>query len=29
MEIKYNLKSAAGAEIPGRILNTINVVPKS
>ena len=29
MEIKFNLKSAAGAVIPGRILNTINAVPKS
>ena len=29
MEIKFNVKSASGATIPGRILNTINVVPKS
>ena len=28
MEIKFNVKSASGATIPGRILNTINVVPK-
>ena len=29
MEIKFNVKSASGATIPGRILNTINAVPKS
>ena len=29
MEIKFNVKSATGATIPGRIINTINAVPKS
>ncbi len=29
MEIKFNLKSASGATIPGRIINTINAVPKA
>ena len=29
MEIKFNVKSASGATIPGRIINTINAVPKS
>lgn len=28
MEIKFNVKSASGAAIPGRIINTINAVPK-
>ena len=27
MEIKFNVKGENGAPIPGRILNTINVVP--
>ncbi len=29
MEIKFDIKSASGSPIPNRIINTINIVPKS
>ena len=29
MEIKFDIKSASGSPIPNRVINTINIVPKS